>query len=190
LYSTNSYKVWFFYFVSSLPAQAARNKLFGNTKRSSQFLYEFVSWIGIKKFHRQKYLSPKKIDSPLCPGMWEHVQLCTKKFYPPSAKVDYTIWLEWHIVNPFPVFVVIFLSRRYADTQYADRCSCLLAIDACLISKIIVFLLSRMSTTILRSNRSWLWRLASGSSQRRRYDDDDHDDNGGNFYDDCRKGGR
>ena len=91
----------FFYFVSSLPAQAARNKLFGNTKRSSQFLYEFVSWIGIKKFHWQKYLSPKKIDSPLCPGMWEHVQLCTKKFYPPSAKVDYTIWLEWHIVNPF-----------------------------------------------------------------------------------------
>ena len=40
------------------------------------------------------------------------------------------------------------MSLRYADTQYADRCSCLLAIDACLLSKIIVFLLSRMSTKI------------------------------------------
>jgi hypothetical protein len=55
------------------------------------FLYEFVSRIGIKKFHRQKHLSPKKLDSLLCPGMQEHVQLCTKEFYPPSAKVDYTI---------------------------------------------------------------------------------------------------
>ena len=47
-------------------------------------------------------------------------------------------------------FFVILLSRRYADKQirrYADRCSRLLAIDACLLSKI-VFLLSRMSTKI------------------------------------------
>ena len=42
------------------------------------------------------------------------------------------------------------LAHRYADTQirrYTDRCSRLLAIDACLLSKI-VFLLSRMSTKI------------------------------------------
>ena len=40
--------------------------------------------------------------------------------------------------------------RRYADTQirrYADRCSGLLTIDACLLTKI-VFLLSRISTKI------------------------------------------
>ena len=40
--------------------------------------------------------------------------------------------------------------RRYADTQirrYADRCSGLLTIDACLLTKI-VFLLSRMSIQI------------------------------------------
>jgi hypothetical protein len=40
--------------------------------------------------------------------------------------------------------------RRYADTQirrYTDRCSRLLAIDECLLSKI-VFLLSRMLTKI------------------------------------------
>jgi hypothetical protein len=44
------------------------------------FLYEFVYRIGIKKFDRRKHRSQKKLDSPHCPGMWEHVQLCTKKF--------------------------------------------------------------------------------------------------------------
>ncbi len=29
-----------------------------------------------------------------------NVQLCTKQFYPPSTKVDYTVSFEWHIVNP------------------------------------------------------------------------------------------
>jgi hypothetical protein len=40
------------------------------------------------------------MDCPLCPGMWEHVKLCTKKFKKPSTKADYTIWPVWHIVNP------------------------------------------------------------------------------------------
>jgi len=45
---------------------------------------------------------------------------------------------------------VILLAHRYADTQirrYTDRCSHLLAIDACLLVKI-VFLLNRMPTKI------------------------------------------
>ena len=54
-------------------------------------LYEFVSRIRIKQSDRRNHLSPKKLDSPICPGMWEHVQLCTKKFQPPSEKADYTI---------------------------------------------------------------------------------------------------
>jgi hypothetical protein len=41
-------------------------------------LYEFVSRIRIKQFDRRKHLSLKNLDSPLCPGMWEHVKLCSK----------------------------------------------------------------------------------------------------------------
>jgi hypothetical protein len=74
-YSTNSYKVWFFYFVSSLPAQAARNKLFGNTKRSSRFFIRIVSRIGIKKFHQQKHVR-KNWTPPfaqVCGNMYNYV---------------------------------------------------------------------------------------------------------------------
>ena len=110
LYSTNSYTVWFLYqFRQFLYELYSTNSYFCTNsdnfytncivrihticQRTPQginylairndplaFLYEFVSRIGIKKFHRRKHLSPKKLDSPFCPGMWEHVQLCTKKF--------------------------------------------------------------------------------------------------------------
>ena len=57
--------------------QAARNKLFGNMvpKDPLAFLYEFVSRIGINKFHRQKHLSPKKTKVNLLPPIKNESQI-------------------------------------------------------------------------------------------------------------------
>ena len=86
----------------------------------------------------------------------------------------------------FLFFFVIFFCR--ADTQirrYADRCSRLLAIDACLLSKI-VFLLSRMSTKIdfcgATGHDHGGWQVAAADGDGTKTKDDDHADDGGNFF--------
>jgi hypothetical protein len=53
-----------------------------HTKNSEKKLHRFIR-IRISNSYKTvrsaKSSKSKKMDSPLCPGMWDHVQLCTKK---------------------------------------------------------------------------------------------------------------